>query len=306
MKFAILGSGFGLYGYLPALAEEGISICLSERYRSKFNGRSELRQYAGQISWVPDINGAVREIDGVVLAKRPAEQPEIVVDLVQQENIKYFLLEKPLAVTPAQSLELLNTLQETSCHFRIAYLFVYTKWRSILEKLIQDPGIREVHISWNFMSHHFRNDLDIWKRYNSQGGGAIRFYGIQAIALMAFLKYTSARDSVSEGADDQPVRWQATFIREGCPAVRWRIDSCASIEKFSITKFPIFSDKEACYTDKTPFAPLGPLDARVEPLVCHIRSLFSDDSDRQYIEWYNNVANLHNMVESLNLRHITR
>lgn len=306
MKFVILGSGFGLYGYLPALAEEGISICLPENYKDKFIGRRELQRYEGNISWFHDINCAMQEASGAVLARRPSEQPEMAARLVQLKNIKYLLLEKPLAVTPEQSQELLDMLRKTSSRFRIAYLFVYTRWCSVLKKLIQDAEIQEIHISWDFMAHHFKHHLDTWKRHNSQGGGAIRFYGIQAIALMASLGYNSVNSSISEGGRDQPSYWQAIFVREGCPTIQWSMDSYASQEVFSIVTISP-NGRKTCYIDTTPFAQNDLLDTRVEPLTRHIRSLFTcAASDDQYFEWYKNTAKLHGMVEAVNTQHVAR
>lgn len=46
---AILGSGFGLYGYLPALVAHCVQrVVLPERYRQRLEERSELAQYASQ------------------------------------------------------------------------------------------------------------------------------------------------------------------------------------------------------------------------------------------------------------------
>ena len=51
----IVGSGFGLYGYLPALVEVGkMNVILPGRYKDKFLARSELKIYADYIHWVSD------------------------------------------------------------------------------------------------------------------------------------------------------------------------------------------------------------------------------------------------------------
>lgn len=153
------------------------------------------------------------------------------------------------------------------------------------------------------MAYHFRNNLNIWKRYNSQGGGAIRFYEIQAIALMAFLKYESVQDSASEGKEDQPERWRATFIRKGSPIVQWNINSRASMDEFAITTYLSPTAKNVCYIEATPFASANLSDARIEPLRLHIRSLFTGiDNDEKYWEWYKDTVSLHRSVESRNIQ----
>ena len=57
--FAILGSGFGLYGYLPALVEGCEQpVVLPERYRARFDERSELARFAINVQWEDDESGS--------------------------------------------------------------------------------------------------------------------------------------------------------------------------------------------------------------------------------------------------------
>ena len=48
--FAIRGSGFGLYGYLPALVGCGRRVVLPERYRARFAERPELAPFANEVA----------------------------------------------------------------------------------------------------------------------------------------------------------------------------------------------------------------------------------------------------------------
>ena len=49
----ILGSGFGLYGYLPAAIESGHkNILLSMRYKDNFFSRRSLQDCAKYIHWL--------------------------------------------------------------------------------------------------------------------------------------------------------------------------------------------------------------------------------------------------------------
>ena len=69
--FTILGSGFGMYGYLPALIECGMKVALPERYRSVIGGRTELVQYMPEVIWCAGTEEALALANGAVVAVRP-------------------------------------------------------------------------------------------------------------------------------------------------------------------------------------------------------------------------------------------
>ena len=43
----------------------------------------------------------------------------------------------------------------------------------------------ELEISWNFHAHHYKNEINTWKRNPLQGGGAFKFYGTHLVYLLA-------------------------------------------------------------------------------------------------------------------------
>ena len=46
IKFGILGSGFGLYGYLPSILLNGYSrVIIPKKTKSKFMAREELKRF---------------------------------------------------------------------------------------------------------------------------------------------------------------------------------------------------------------------------------------------------------------------
>ena len=49
MKFGILGGGYGLYGYLPALCELGFELHLLNRYKKIVYNRFELERYSNSL-----------------------------------------------------------------------------------------------------------------------------------------------------------------------------------------------------------------------------------------------------------------
>ena len=54
MKTAILGGGFGLYGYLPALIECGADVVLPLRHKERVLERPELAPLASKVEWRGD------------------------------------------------------------------------------------------------------------------------------------------------------------------------------------------------------------------------------------------------------------
>lgn len=69
----------------------------------------------------------------------------------------------------------------------------------------------------------------------AQGGGALRFYGIHLIALLAEWGYTTAARSVvhDDGEAGAPA-WQAAIVGPGLPPVHVAIDSDSPFTCFSI------------------------------------------------------------------------
>ena len=100
-NWLILGSGFGLYGYLPAiLKNEYNNIYLPHKYKTKIINRKDLNFFFERINWYDDLNEITKFIDSVVIASNPENQPLIVNNLLKINNIKKYILEKPLAINP--------------------------------------------------------------------------------------------------------------------------------------------------------------------------------------------------------------
>ena len=124
--FAIAGSGFGLYGYLPALID-GLdeTVVLPNKYRETFEGRKELLPYRRSIVWAKDMPSALNMAKGIVIAIRPMEQASFVGNCLQLRNIQYLVLEKPLTPDPQSAQELLDNLIRSRKNFLIGYIFLY-------------------------------------------------------------------------------------------------------------------------------------------------------------------------------------
>lgn len=305
---AILGSGFGLYGYLPAVIEAGSDhIVLPERYRAKFSARPELSCFADAIEWVLDENAALERADCVIAALSPELQMRWLSHCRKLPNVERLVLEKPLAPTPGAAASLFNDLIDAAKVFRIGYIFRLTAWgQEMLHAFEEGPRgeMGELHITWRFLAHHYRHPATTWKRYQSSGGGALRFYGIQLIAFLAELGYGNVLCSEISGPDANEIaRWSASFSGKGLPNCRVVIDTMAASTEFRIEHIgpgaAVWADQRDPF-DGTQDLPLpGELDKRVPLLVRLCRSLWDEQTDSY--AWYGSALDLWSAVEKVSL-----
>jgi predicted dehydrogenase len=233
--FAILGSGFGLYAYLPALVDGCKQrIVMSDRYRVRFSGRPELRRFAESVQWEENEDSALDYAEGVVLALRPINQCEWIPRCLARSNLRRLLLEKPLADSPESAAVIFDELIRSKKVFRIGYTFRYMSWgKQILDdfRWTRKGGLISIH--WSFLAHHFLHDLRNWKRFHATGGGAIRFYGIHVIALLAEIGYCDVTLSRSFGpSPDEIEKWTAVFGGAGLPECKVVVDTRSTVSKF--------------------------------------------------------------------------
>jgi len=302
---AVYGSGFGLYGYVPALLESGIErIALLDRYSEKFYARSELSRYAKRVDWQTSNSLILERADGAVVSLSPYQQPGVVYACLKRSNIRYLLLEKPMAPTPQESMVLLNALIESNKCFRIGYNFRFTSWAERIVSLLKTwRGKGEVSIFWSFHAHHFRNNIDSWKRYDSLGGGAIRFYGIHLIALMSELGYTNVDSSFAYRVNGQTYKWIAVFSKISFPNIRISLDTKSDTSVFSVKSHN--ADGEICSLAELedPFScdlareSNEEGDRRIPILKKVCMSLFSPSSSEN--SWYKATINLWEAAESM-------
>jgi predicted dehydrogenase len=306
----IIGSGFGLYGHLPAIAQiDTESIFLPQRYKSKFDKRSELIQFGNRIVWTIDEKYILDNSNFIVLSTWPKGQLYWVEKCLIRSNIQYLLLEKPIAISPQLSQALLTKLINSKVIFRVAYSFIYTKWFNVIVEILRKEKVRSIKIKWNFLAHHYKFNLNNWKRYKSLGGSVIRFYGIQILAFISFLGFTKAIKSKTVGStEDDSSKWEAHFQdgqRKKCEIC---IDSKSIVNEFDIE---IICEKEI-YTNESkiiklndPFSDiengLSGLDPRVDIIKKIYFSLKYNISDDRYYKLYQDTNDLWSKIESINI-----
>lgn len=234
--YTIVGSGFGIYGYLPALVEGlGETVLLSRAYEEKVRSRPELAETLTAIRWADNEKTAISLARAVVVATTPKRQFEIVLRCLTLPHIEKLVLEKPIAVTPQLAVEVLEKLEEANKRYRIGFTLLHTNWHQEIEWPKFLASATEVTITWTFMAHHFSQQLTTWKRFHNKGGGVLRFYGIHLVALLAYHGYEGVRSSVLNGeSPNQPERWEAVFSGSGLPDCRVHVDSRCDMKRFEI------------------------------------------------------------------------
>jgi predicted dehydrogenase len=232
--FTILGSGFGMYGYLPALIECGIKVALPERYRAVVEGRSELVQYGPQVIWCADRDAALARASGAVVALRPVDQADWMARLAEMPGVHDLILEKPVAPTPELAAQLIGALEGAGKRYRVGYTFRFLPWAERLRAMLAE-GASGVSLDWHFMAHHYRAGLESWKRFDASGGGALGFYGIHLIALLAELGYDDVASSLVAGPSEaETASWEAELTAKALPPFVVRVDSRAAQTCFGI------------------------------------------------------------------------
>lgn len=300
MKVAILGGGFGLYGYLPALTQiPTLTISLSARNKERLKARHDISHLYDDIDWYNDDKSLINECDGIVIALPPTEQYTWINKCLNCKNITHILLEKPLASSPNLADDVLNNLKLSGKKFRIGYNFRYTSWgKDLLENI---KNIKEMTcIDWSFNAHHYAKNIQTWKRQHTDGGGALRFYGIHLIALLAELGYNDASYSeIGQKMDGEAESWVAELIGPNLPPCKISI-STKSVD----TQFKIQSNNKSIVSLLQPFETTlqqndSTMDQRIPFLVQNLTDLFF--KDLIYYEWYKNANILWTNVEKRTL-----
>jgi predicted dehydrogenase len=306
----IFGSGFGLYGYLPALIDRcQKKIILLERYQSRLLNRPELERFNNDIQWAANDSVVLDNADTVVFALRPGDQKQMVTKSLLYKNIKYLLLEKPLAPSPSESKTLFKELLNSRKVFRIGYVFRNTEWAQnlfrILDKdLDKNNEDSRLTIHWSFMAHHFKHKLENWKRFTDLGGGAIRFYGIHIIALLAELGYRNVTSSKAVGPTENQVEvWKSTLTGPCLPDCDVVVDTNSTVNIFQVKQsFKTNLNSNVVFADlKDPFefvrnnSDQDMFDPRVPILEKLCRSLWLETTNEY--DWYEATLSLWSSVE---------
>lgn len=190
MNFLILGSGYGLYGYLPAIYKISKKIFLDIKYKKKIKFKDNFKK----IEWYSNVENVLSKINYVVIAKRPNDQFKLVKYIFKKNKTVNFFLEKPLAPTPSKAKELLFFLKKKKILFKIGFIFSYLKWYDLIFKNFNHKKSK-ILIEWNFKYNKNNNS---WKKEPRAGGGIIAYYGIHFIKIFSDFNFKKIKENILE------------------------------------------------------------------------------------------------------------
>jgi hypothetical protein len=313
--FGIVGSGFGLYGYLPAVVlGTDKQILLLSKSLDAFKKRPELQFCKDRINWIENEEDFYSSVETLVLCLPPAIQFEVLMKWGHLRNIKNIILEKPISTSPTKSKVLIEFLENHNKKIIVGYSFQYNEWASRLNEIIRDSNnkVKHIEIEWLFKAYHYRNDLQNWKRDHNAGGGAIRFFGIHIIALLSFIGYSAVIESKTNSFSDSDFfSWKALFKKYNFPTISVNIDTKSTEEKFSLNSHLVDHSITNIEQGIHPFDSSSfmldaneKLDFRVVGLKNLVNELLSMKEASEYYEKFKKVNKLWGDVEKLNLNTI--
>ena len=289
-SFSIIGSGFGLYGYLVAishLGETGKIFILKEYLPLILNLKID-QKIRKNIVPCKSLDELIANGDVIVIARRPVDQLEIIQNNIQLLKTKILLLEKPIAPSPRQASKLLSLLEKNQINFSVGFLFRYLHWSELIcNRAYQD---KEIKITWSLTD---KGKLG-WKK-DKFGGGAVDLLGIHILAMMALHHFSLVDSQIFLNKKELEYRWAASFGKKNF-IVNVELNS-ASDKNF----FKIEMGDEIIYEDQTPygkeFSP-GALDTRLEPLKHHIHNAITSQNFRKELELNREIVCLWEQVRS--------
>ena len=178
LRIAIVGSGFGLYGHLPAFNSirncKVIAIC-GKKTERLVNYCESIDLKKIYIDWQEMLKK--EKLDAIAIAVNPSSQYKIAKKAIEK-GINVFA-EKPLAVNVPQAKELLELAKKNKIVHAVDFIFPEIDLWQKAKQLIDDKAIGELkHISvnWDFLSFDIKNKVSSWKTNVREGGGSLSYY----------------------------------------------------------------------------------------------------------------------------------
>lgn len=238
-KVGILGSGFGLYGYLPCFLNNKHKVYTLLRYKKKILYRKDLRKYEKKINFVSNTNELLNISDIIIIAKRPSDQEYLVKKIIKKKLfLKEYIFEKPFCSSPLKSIRYFNLLIKRKVMFRIGYLFFYTEF---FKKFLKNKN-KNIKLIWKFKSFDLNKKKLTWKLNHRNGGGIIRFYAIHFFPLLSMIgknwKITKSEILIKKNF---PISWEfECFFKLKRLSIYIDINSTNNNFKFETTKKYIY------------------------------------------------------------------
>lgn len=288
-KVGILGSGFGLYGYLPCFLNNKHKVYTLLRYKKKILLRKDLRKYEKKINFIRDTNELLENSDIIVIAKRPSDQEYIIKKIIEKKLfLKEYFFEKPFCSSPLKSIHYFNLLIKQKVKFRIGYLFFYTKF---YRKFFKNKN-KNLELIWKFKSFDLNKKKLTWKLIHKNGGGIIRFYAIHFFPLLSVI------------GKNWKITKSKIFTKKNFP-ISWEFECFFKLKKLSIyldinstnNNFIFESAKKKIYRSCSPFGAIANIknqDYRIK----FLKKLINDNRKKFLLKNYYNSLKIWKDIEN--------
>ena len=195
-KFGILGSGFGMYGYAPAVRQIGYPVLTLARYKDILFARPELKRNLNEFIFFENEQDLIEQSDCLVIARQPSNQFRLVMDYIDiLATKKHLFLEKPLSNSLINSSIMLNLIEQEEIPFTVAYLFKYSAWFRLFHSAVLETN-HDISIEWEIP----RTSSD-WKNSAPDGGGPLNFYGVHFLWMLIHFGVNPQFITIKSGLD---------------------------------------------------------------------------------------------------------
>ena len=170
MNVALVGSNFGLKGYLPVINKfKNLNlkiICSRNKNKISIN---KLKNINYETNWK---NIFKKDIDIVILAVPPKLQEKIILF-----NLKYkkkIIFEKPISSNYQISKKIVEKLKKEKIKSEINLTYLNHTLFQKVKKIIKNKtlgSVKNYKIHWSFISSDFNRKIKSWKTDEKQGGG---------------------------------------------------------------------------------------------------------------------------------------
>ena len=228
----LLGRGFALNVYLPALIKINCKNILIDSSAKKYRKPSQIKK---DLRWIDIDNIRNKKFTKIIIAVPPEEQYDLICKQKLWKNSNNLILEKPLANNYENAMYIINTLIDNKIKYSINYIFRYTKWfQRICKYLENNINKGEIRIFWKFKSRHLQKKEESWKNNHLEGGGSIRFYGIHLIAILSDIGYVEVeKTTILNQSKERLISWSCELRpTQSLPKLTLYIDSFSNINQF--------------------------------------------------------------------------
>ena len=185
MNVAIVGSNFGLRGYLPVINKiKSLKIkIICSRNKSKISTK-EIKKFKHETDW---RNIFKRNIDLIILAVPPKLQEKII--LFNLRYKKKIIFEKPISSKYLTSKKIVEKLKKNRIKSEINLTYLNHKLFHKVKKIIDNKSlgaVKDYKVDWNFVSSDLNKKIKSWKTNEKIGGGIKNIFLTHVLAYCEF------------------------------------------------------------------------------------------------------------------------